>query len=399
KTVTGQTAGSITITASATGLASGTTTFTVTPGAASKLVITSATADLQSGTTRALTAEVRDASDNVVSSDSTTSVTFAKTSGTGTVTGLGAATAANGVASKTVTGQTAGSITITASATGLASGTTTFTVTPGAASKLVITSATADLQSGTTRALTAEVRDASDNVVSSDSTTSVTFAKTSGTGTVTGLGAATAANGVASKTVTGQTAGSITITASATGLASGTTTFTVTPGDPSAVEYVNPDTSNLQSGSTRTFTARIRDAAGNTVTGYVGNIGFSYQAGPGTVTGLPSTVVVASGTATSGTITAVLLGNVTVRASSAALTTADVSFLVVPVPTSTSLTLGASSVQYSDQLTLTATISPADLGNGQIVSGSVSFYANANLLGSASLVVTSGVASASISPA
>jgi len=117
------------------------------------------------------------------------------------------------------------------------------------------------------------------------------------------------------------------------------------------------------------------------------------------VTGLPSTVVVASGTATSGTITAVLLGNVTVRASSAVLTTADVSFLVVPVPTSTSLTLGASSVQYSDQLTLTATISPADLGNGQIVSGSVSFYANANLLGSASLVVTSGVASASISPA
>src|SRR5439155_11158962 len=128
------------------GLASGTTTITVTPGAASKLVITSATADLQSGTTRALTAEVRDASDNVVSSDSTTSVTFAKTSGTGTVTGLGAATAANGVASKTVTGQTAGSITITASATGLASGTTTFTVTRSEERRVGNTSTTAGPQ-------------------------------------------------------------------------------------------------------------------------------------------------------------------------------------------------------------------------------------------------------------
>src|SRR5439155_756551 len=197
------------------GLASGTTTITVTPGAASKLVITSATADLQSGTTRALTAEVRDASDNVVSSDSTTSVTFAKTSGTGTVTGLGAATAANGVASKTVTGQTAGSITITASAKIGRAACRDITETPVAASKMENNSATADLQTGMDWGRVLVVPDASDNVVSSDSTTSVTFAKTSGTGTVTGLGAATAANGVASKTVTGQTAGSITITASA----------------------------------------------------------------------------------------------------------------------------------------------------------------------------------------
>src|SRR5207253_120492 len=143
--------GSITIAASATGLASGTTTFTVTPGAASKLVITSSTADLQSGTTRTLTTEEREASDNLLSGDSTTAGTIAKTSGTGTVTGLSAVTAVNGLASPTRRSSDLGSITIAASATGLASGTTTFTVTPGAASKLVITSSTADLQSGTTR--------------------------------------------------------------------------------------------------------------------------------------------------------------------------------------------------------------------------------------------------------
>src|SRR5207245_1538795 len=125
-------------------------TVTFTPGAASKLVITSSTADLQSGTTRTLTAEVRDASDNLVSGDSTTSVTFAKTSGTGTVTGLSAVTAVNGVASKTLTGPPARSTTLSRSLTGVARGGGTVTFTPGAASKLVITSSTADLQSGTT---------------------------------------------------------------------------------------------------------------------------------------------------------------------------------------------------------------------------------------------------------
>src|SRR5206468_1568583 len=148
--------------------------------------------------------------------------------GTGTVTGLGAATAANGVASKTVTGQTAGSITITASATGLASGTTTFTVTTGAARTPDITTRSADRPSGTTRELAADVRVASDDVLRGHRSSPTRRSSDLGTGTVTGLGAATAANGVASKTVTGQTAGSITITASATGLSSGTTTFTVT---------------------------------------------------------------------------------------------------------------------------------------------------------------------------
>src|SRR5947209_6779729 len=86
-----------------------------------------------------------------------------------------------------------------------------------------MTSATADLQSGASRTLTAEVRNAKYDVLSRVSFSRVSFGTTSGTGTVTGLGAATAVNGVASKAVTGQTAGSITIGASATGLTSGTT--------------------------------------------------------------------------------------------------------------------------------------------------------------------------------
>src|SRR5207244_3376618 len=108
------------------------------------------------------------------------------------------------------------------------------------------------------------------------------------------------------------------------------TSFTVVPGAATAVEYVSPSTADLISGSTRTFTARIRDAGGNSVTGYSGNISFAKTAGPGTVSGLPSVVAVSSGQATSGSISAIFVGNVTVTASSGALTSDATSFTVVP---------------------------------------------------------------------
>src|SRR5206468_1233796 len=92
------------------------------------------------------------------------------------------------------------------------------TFTAGAADHLTFTSANASVGSGSTKTLTVEVRDVNGNVETGDNTTVVTFAKTAGGGTVTGLGTATASGGVASLTITGQTAGAITITASKTGL-------------------------------------------------------------------------------------------------------------------------------------------------------------------------------------
>lgn len=228
KSVTGNLAGSVTVTASASGLTSGTTTFTVTAGAATHLTFTSATGTLTAGASRVLTAEIRDVNGNVVTSDSTTVVTFAAASGPGTVTGLGMATAASGVASKTVTGNAAGSVTISASASGLAGDSSTFTIAVGAGDHLIVTSSTAALVTGATRAITAEIRDASNNVLTADNSTVVTFAQTAGSGSIGGAGSATAAAGVASRTVTGAAAGSVTITASGTSLTSGSATFTVT---------------------------------------------------------------------------------------------------------------------------------------------------------------------------
>src|SRR5207244_5274785 len=138
---------------------------------------------------------------------------------------LGTVPVSGGVATRTVTGALAGSITISVTAASLRSDATTFTIVPGAAAQLTFTSSAANLSAGVTRTLTAEVRDAGGNVVASDNTTLVTFAKTGGTGTVAGLGSATASGGTASETVTAALAGPITITASASLLATATTTF------------------------------------------------------------------------------------------------------------------------------------------------------------------------------
>src|SRR5207244_972820 len=135
--------------------------------------------------------EVRDVNGNVETGDNSTVVTVAKTAGGGTVTGLGTATASGGAASLTATGQTVGAITITASKTGLTSDTSSFSVTVGPADHLTFTSDTASVASGSAKTLTVEVRDANGNLETGDNTTVVTFAKTAGVGSVTGLGTAT----------------------------------------------------------------------------------------------------------------------------------------------------------------------------------------------------------------
>src|SRR5213080_371600 len=239
-TVTGNQLGSVTISASGGALAAGAgnpITFNVVAGAANKLLLSGSTADLAACATRQLTATIQDVNGNTITTgaDSTLSVTFAKTAGTGTVTGLGSATASGGAATLTVTGSQPGAITITASATGSGGALTpgtgnpiTFNVVTGAATKIALSGSTANLTAGSTRALTATIQDSVGNTITTgaDSTLNVAFARTAGTGNVSGLSSVNATAGVASLTVTGTTAGSVTITASATGsggaLATGT---------------------------------------------------------------------------------------------------------------------------------------------------------------------------------
>lgn len=320
--------GSQTVTATDTGVAglTGSVDQTVGAGDAFHVAFSSPTTSVNSGATKTLTAEIRDSYNNVV--DSSASVTFSQTGGTGSVTGLGTVLAAHGVATRVVTGNIAGSVTVSASsASGPSSGGTSFTVKPGAPAQLVFTSSTAALASATSRQLKVTIEDAAGNLVTSGGSHSVTFAKTAGIGSVTGLGTVTSSSQSAFEHIVGAVAGSITIRATASGLTSATTSFTVVPGAAKKLVF-SSSTANLTSGSPRTLIARIEDAAGNVVSSSSHSVLFKKMSGAGTVTGLPATVTSASGIA-SKSVTGAASGSITIRATSSGLVAATTTFTIV----------------------------------------------------------------------
>lgn len=198
----------------------------------STLMPTSASITANGSATQVLTVQAKDSGGNNLTSGGAT-VTITKQSGTGTI---GSVTDnGNGTYTATVTAPTAtgsGVFVATLGGNPVMSGgasqtQATITYVPGAADHLTITSSAADLNSGSTRSITAEVRDAYENKLTSDNSTSVTFTQTAGSGSVTGTGVATVSSGTASKTVTGAKIGSVTIQAQASGLTSGSTTFNI----------------------------------------------------------------------------------------------------------------------------------------------------------------------------
>jgi ribosomal protein L18E len=369
----------------------GTGTLTIAPGTAAKLALSGSTSNLGSGSTRVLTATIQDANGNTVTSgpNSTLSVTFSQTAGTGSVNGLGSVNAVGGVATLTITGSQLGSVTISASAAGsggpLAAGTgnpITFAVVAGAANKLALSGSTADLTAGVTRVLTATIQDINGNTVTSgtDSSLNVTFAKTAGTGTVTGLGSATASAGVATLTITGNGPGSITITASATGSGGALTPGTGNPisfnvvAGPASKVALSGSTANLTAGATRTLTATIQDSVGNTITTGADstlNVTFAKTAGTGNVSGLNSVNAVAG--IANLTVTGTTAGSVTIGVSAtgsggalAAGTGNPITFTVVASTTVDHFAFAPISSPQVAGTAFNVTITAQDTGNNTV---------------------------------
>ena len=360
KAVTGALVGSVNMEATAAGLTTGTLgAFTVVHGAADQIELTGAITNLTSGATRVLTATIKDAAGNTLTSDNSTVVDFDQASGLGTVTGTGTATATAGVATKTITGALDGTVNMEATSAGLTDGTLSFVVVHGPAADIVLTGATTNLTSGATRVLTATLKDAAGNTVTSDSSTVVAFAKASGAGTVTGTGNDTAVAGVATKTITGALAGSVTMEATAAGLTTGTLgAFTVVHGAADQIELTGA-TTNLTSGATRVLTATVQDAAGNTVTSDNSTVvTFAKASGAGTVTGT-GTDTATAGVATK-TVTGVLAGAITLEATAGALTDGTLGFTIVHgAATQISLTGSTANLTSGATRVLTATIQDA----------------------------------------
>ena len=242
-----------------------------------------------------------------------------------------------------------------ATSAGLTTGTLgAFNVVPGTGAEIVLTES-GSVTAGIAHTLTATLKDASGNTLTSDNSTVVTFAKTGGAGTVTGLGNATASSGVATKSVTNQLAGQINLDAQVAGLTTGTASYTIVVGPVSAAtSTVNAAPSSVTNNGTdsTTITVTVRDAGGNPLSGMTVTLD---DAGADSVISPASTTSNASGIATFGaTSTTVESAVYTGTANAVAITdTATVNFVFNDVtPPTNTITLASATGAYLAGTTL-----------------------------------------------
>ena len=352
-----------TLTAAATGLSGTTSTgFTVTHDSATTIAVSAG--DNQSATVATAVATspsvlVTDAYGNPVAG---VAVTFAVASGSGSATGTSPTTNASGIAtvSSWTLGSVAGTNSINASSGSLLGSPVTFHATGNAGSAATIASAsgngqtaTVDTNVGTPPSI--RVTDAFGNPVAG---VAVTFAVASGGGSATGLSQSTNASGIATvgSWKLGTTAGSNTLTASASGLSGSPVTFTAT-GVSGSAGSMTVSAGDNQSATVHTNVATapavlVTDSLGNPVPGV--GVTFSVSSGGGSATGTSATTN-ASGIATVGSWKlGTTAGSNTLTASSAGL--ADVVFQATGTASSaTTIAIGAGDNQSATVNTNTPT--------------------------------------------
>ncbi|MGH9260238.1 MAG: beta strand repeat-containing protein, partial [Acidimicrobiales bacterium] len=284
-----------TITAVATGLAGTTsTTFDITPGAATQLVFTVQPATTTAGVTinSAVEVTVHDALGNTATGfTGNVTVAIGTNPNGGTLAGTTTLAAAAGIATfSTLSIDKVGTgYTLTGAATGLGGATSTsFEITPGAAALLVFTVQPTSTTAGAsiTPAVQVTARDAQGNTATGfTGNVTVAIGTNPGGGTLSGTTTVAASAGVASfanlsinKSGTGYT-----LTAAATGFAGLTsTTFDITPGAPTQLFFtVLPSSATAGASMTPAVQVTARDGLGNTATGFAGNVTVAIGANPG----------------------------------------------------------------------------------------------------------------------
>jgi len=229
--------GPVTITATSEGK-SGTATVNVTLAPVASVTVSPSSANVAITGTVQLTATPKDANGNPLTGRAISWSSSDNTIATVNSSGL-------------VTGVAAGTVTITATSEGK-SGTASITVAGAPVATVTVTPASASVQAGQTVQLTATLKDANGNILTgrvvtwSSNNTSVANVNSSGL-------------------VTGNGAGSATITATSEGK-SGTSAITVTA-VPVASVTVTPATASVPAGGTVQLTATPKDATGNPLTG------------------------------------------------------------------------------------------------------------------------------------
>jgi hypothetical protein len=328
-------------------------TFNITPAAASQVVFTGEPSNTVAGVSisPAVVVSVEDAYGNVVTSyTSQVTVAIGTNPASGTLSGTTTVTAVSGVATfSTLSINKAGTgYTLTAAVSSLTSGTSTaFNISVAAASKVVFTSEPSNTVAGVSisPAVQVSVEDAFGNVVTSNtSNVTVEIGTNPGSGSLSGnatqpavAGIATFSNLSINKVGTGYT-----FTANDSFLTGGTSsTFNITPSAATHFTVTAPATATA--GIAVAFTVTAQDAYGNTATGYSGTVHF-------TSTDTQATLP-ANSTLTSG------VGNFT-----ATLKTSGTQSLTATDTVTSSIT-GSASITVSSGLLVTNTL---DSGSGSL---------------------------------
>jgi len=330
--VTTISAGTSTITATSEGK-TGSATLTVTPVPVASVTVTPSSASVVEGGTVQLSAETRDADNNLLTGRAETWVSTNTAAATVSPSGL-------------VSGVAAGTAQITVTSEGK-SATATITVTLVPVASVSVSLAATSVQAGQTTQASATTRDASDNVVigrvvtwSSDAQSVATVNATSGLVTAVGAGPAT---------ITAQSEGK-----------TGSATVTVTP-IPVATVAVTLTPSTLTAVETAEASAVTLDASGGTLTGRAiawstSNPFFATVSSTGLVT------AVSAGTANIIAISEGKSGSATLTVTPAPVTSATVS------PASASVTAGTTQQ-------LTATLRDV---HGNVLSGRSVIWSSSN---------------------
>ncbi len=276
-------AGSPALTASAAGFTNATQVQTITAAAANRLVFVTSSQTIAAGACSALTtiqaqdalgaaANVPSATTVALSSSSASTQYFADSSCSVAVTSV---TIAAGTSSGSFyfRDTTAGSLTLTGASGSFTSGNQAETIVPAAASLLVFSSAAQSLSAGSCSAVgVVQSRDAFSNVSNVGAATTVNLGSTSGANAfyadascTTVVTSRSLAAGTSSVTFyfRDNTAGSPTLTASATGFASGTQGQVINAGAPARLAFSTPPRTQLAGACSAVITVQTQDGFGN----------------------------------------------------------------------------------------------------------------------------------------
>ncbi|HUO07808.1 MAG TPA: choice-of-anchor tandem repeat GloVer-containing protein [Phycisphaerae bacterium] len=354
------TPGSFSITASDGALPTATTTsFTITPAAASELVFLSQPTGGPVGPIGTLQIAVEDPFGNIVTSDAST-ITLSGAPLTGTLT----VPTVNGIATfNNLSTYTPGTYTLTATDGSLAPATSApFTINPIApapsAAKLIFSRTPANTIAGNTLStLNVRVLDAAGHIVTADNSLITLSIATGPSGAALhGTLTVQAHNGIATfNDLSLQIAGQYTLFAADSSLASGTTAnFTITPAAPAQISF-QQNLANATAGAifAPTLGLSITDAFGNSIN--TGTARLTIQAGPaGAQLRGTTTAPIISGAATLKNLSLLKAGTYTLRAAAGSATAASTTFTITPA--------AATRLVFSQQPTSThanATLAPA----------------------------------------